>query len=158
MKSRSVPVFVFALFAFLQGCEAFSSSLQHQRALGQHVSRSEPRLPSLLNNKSRRYPLLNSDSSRNLSILHYSKDERPQFFEESEQRGGVILGFVFLVCVWSFSIPVELRRDHFCFTEKCATNRSRCYDCVTVKEWSGKVKDYYANGGGVQFDFSVEEK
>jgi len=157
MKSRSVPVFVFALFACLQGCEAFSSSMKNQRALDHHVSRSaEPRSPSsLLNNK---YPLLNSDSSRNLSILHYSKDERPQFYDESEKRGGILFGLVFLICVWSFSIPVELRRDHFCFTEKCATNRSRCYDCVTVKEWSGKVREYYANGGGVQFDFSVEEK
>jgi len=94
--------------------------------------------------------------AKHTSALYNSK--RPLVFEESEKRGAVLFAFVMILNVWLFSIPVELRRGHFCFTEKCATNRSRCSDCVTFPEWFGQIGDYYANGGGVNFDFSVEEK
>ena len=94
---------------------------------------------------------------KRMTSLRMSK-ERPTYLAESEQRGAIILTFVMALCIWAFSIPPELRRDHFCFTDRCAANRSRCSDCVTVDEWLGKVKDYYANGGGVHFDFSIEEK
>jgi hypothetical protein len=140
----------------MQGCEAFTSSSQHQRILNlHHVTRSDTRAPSFSSDK---YALHNLKISRSKSILNYSKDNRPAFQAESEQRGAVLFSFTLLLCVWAFSIPVELRIDHFCFTEKCAANRSRCNDCVTFPEWSGKVKEYYANGGGIQFDFSVEKK
>ena len=89
-----------------------------------------------------------------VTALNYSND----FMDESEKRGGVIFAITLLLCVWSFSIPVELRRDHWCFTDKCSENRSRCNDCVTFSEWYGKVNEYYANGGGINFDFSIEEK
>lgn len=29
-------------------------------------------------------------------------------------------------------------------------------NCITAKEWTKGVGDYYKNGGGVQFDFSIE--
>lgn len=109
-------------------------------------------------------PLLTHDNSMRIAnrgsnlLLQYSKDERPNFYGESEKRGAILLSFVMLLCVWSFSIPVELRRDHLCFTEKCASNRSSCYDCITIGEWYEKISEYYAGGGGVNFDFSVEQK
>ena len=34
-------------------------------------------------------------------------------------------------------------------------NRDKCYNCVTTSEWVDGIKEYYANGGGVQFDFSI---
>lgn len=96
---------------------------------------------------------------RNTDVaLNYSQDKRPDFQQESEKRGSVILAFTFLLCVWSFSIPVEMRRVHWCFTGKCAENRHFCHDCITFPEWYDQVKGYYANGGGVHFDFSIEEK
>lgn len=96
--------------------------------------------------------------NRSAVILGYSKDKRPSVYEESERRGAVLLFLALLLCVWSFSIPVELRRDHWCFTSQCASNRSACYDCITFGEWFQKVQDYYATGGGIQFDFTVEDK
>ena len=41
---------------------------------------------------------------------------------------------------------------------RCAENRAACYDCVTGMEWIQGIKDYYANGGGVSFDFTVAEE
>lgn len=90
--------------------------------------------------------------------LYDTKPDRPKFMDESESRGNILLGFALAVCIWAFSIPPELRREHFCFTDKCVENRSYCYDCVTFGEWYGQVKEYYANGGGVHFDFSIEKK
>ncbi|GFH55710.1 hypothetical protein CTEN210_12186 [Chaetoceros tenuissimus] len=90
--------------------------------------------------------------------LYDAKPDRPKFMDESESRGNILLGFALAVCIWAFSIPPELRREHFCFTDKCVENRSYCYDCVTFGEWYGQVKEYYANGGGVHFDFSIEKK
>ncbi len=95
----------------------------------------------------------NADTTR---LYNSQGDQRPDFQKESEQRGLVILGFAFLLCVWSFSIPPEFRREHWCFTDNCVENRSTCYDCVTVSEFYNQIKDYYAGGGGVNFDFSVE--
>ena len=68
-------------------------------------------------------------------LYNSQDDQRPDFQKESEQRGLVILGFAFLLCVWSFSIPPEFRREHWCFTESCVENRSTYYDCVTVGEF-----------------------
>ncbi|CAB9524403.1 expressed unknown protein [Seminavis robusta] len=75
-------------------------------------------------------------------------------------RGQYILAFSLLVCIWCFSIPVELRRAHWCFSDRCEQNRSLpvCNNCVTFGEWSNDVAEYYRNGGGVHFDFSVGEE
>ena len=100
--------------------------------------------------------------SPSLSRLHMSqeKKKRYQVYEESEKRGNILFAFSLLVCVWSFSIPPELRREHFCFSEKCRLDNTAplCYDCITFSEWTGKVADYYKGGGGIKFDFSIEEK
>lgn len=106
----------------------------------------------------------NSCSTRRNAIFrlyqHGSQEERkrPGVYQDSEKRGAFLLVLVLLLCVWSFSIPVELRRDHWCFTSQCASNRASCYDCITFGEWYQKVQDYYVNGGGIKFDFSIEEK
>lgn len=96
-------------------------------------------------------------NNRRSIILGYSRDERPKVYEESEKRGAFLLSLALLLCVWSFSIPVEFRRDHWCFTSQCASNRSACYDCITFGEWFQKVREYYATGGGIHFDFTVED-
>lgn len=73
-------------------------------------------------------------------------------------RGLILFGGVLAVCVWLFSIPPEFRRAHFCAVEQCVQNRSKCYDCVTFSEWTTGVGEYYKNGGGVHFDFTVAEE
>ena len=74
------------------------------------------------------------------------------------ERGIPIFVLAIALCIWSFSIPVEYRRAHFCFTERCAANPSRCENCVTWAQWSHGVVEYYQTGGGVQFDLSVAPK
>jgi hypothetical protein len=70
---------------------------------------------------------------------------------DGTDRGAVILGVVFLACVWMFSVPPEFRRAHICSTESHV-------NCVTADEWKEGIADYYANGGGVNFDFTVAEE
>lgn len=75
----------------------------------------------------------------------------------SGQRRGIPLGLLVLaVVIWSFSVPPEFRRAHFCYSDRCTANRSRCYDCVTLAEWTRDVQTYYQNGGGIQWDFSID--
>jgi hypothetical protein len=75
-------------------------------------------------------------------------------------RGIPILAASLLVCAWSFSIPPEFRRSHICMTDRCVPteNRKYCHDCKTVSELKEGITKYYASGGGVHFDFSIEEK
>lgn len=73
-------------------------------------------------------------------------------------RGLAVFSLVMAACIWVFSIPPEFRRAHFCVVEKCVQERSKCYDCVTISEWMDGVTEYYQNGGGVQFDFTVAEE
>jgi hypothetical protein len=67
-------------------------------------------------------------------------------------EGAVIFTVVFAVCVWIFSIPTEFRRARFCSEEQSATYAQ----CKTVGQWTSGVADYYKNGGGVKFDFSID--
>ena len=73
-------------------------------------------------------------------------------------RGSIILGVVFLINVWVFSIPPEFRRAYLCPSEPCIENRAMCNDCITFDEWKSGIEDYYKNGGGIKFDFSIDPK
>lgn len=82
-----------------------------------------------------------------------------QLFAESYDgfgRGLYILGASLLLCVWFFSIPPAFRRTHFCATPACVEYREACYDCRTFDEWRSDIVDYYKNGGGVNFDFTID--
>ena len=61
-----------------------------------------------------------------------------------------------LVSVWLFSIPVEFRRARFCTEEDVRLYPEK--NCITFNSWREGIAEYYANGGGVKFDFSIEEK
>jgi hypothetical protein len=37
-------------------------------------------------------------------------------------------------------------------------NRASCNNCVTADEWKAGIADYYANGGGINFDFTVAQE
>mmetsp|Transcript_101 Transcript_101/g.163 ORF Transcript_101/g.163 Transcript_101/m.163 type:complete len:168 (-) Transcript_101:198-701(-) len=71
------------------------------------------------------------------------------------RRGIVVLGIVGVICVWIFSIPVEFRRAKLCSELQVQENpESRC---MTASGWASGIQDYYANGGGINFDFTVEK-
>ena len=97
--------------------------------------------------------------SRSIIRLHAEKPNR-DLLKGYDQRGNVLFAVVFLAIIWSFSIPPELRREHFCFSRNCRLDNTAkaCYNCISIQEWLSKVSDYYKGGGGVNFDFSIEEK
>jgi len=72
------------------------------------------------------------------------------------REGKYILIFAMLLSVWLFSIPPEFRRARLCSVEDVALYPER--HCTTFRAWREGVVDYYAKGGGVSFDFSVEGK
>lgn len=71
-------------------------------------------------------------------------------------EGVYLLAIVGLFNVWMFSIPPEFRRARFCTEEDSIQYADR--HCTTFKAWKTGVAEYYANGGGVHFDFSIEGK
>lgn len=104
--------------------------------------------------------LIHTEEDTYMNTSLSAKKERSRVFEESEKRGNYLFGFVLLVVVWSFTIPPELRRTHFCFSRTCRLDNTGklCYDCTSFGEWATKVSNYYKGGGGINFDFSIEEK
>jgi hypothetical protein len=73
-------------------------------------------------------------------------------------RGQIIFSLALVGCIWLFSIPPEFRRAHICGSERCVANRAACSDCQTFEEIKDGISQYYKNGGGIQFDFSIDPK
>lgn len=71
------------------------------------------------------------------------------------KRGLYLLGIVLAFNIWIFSIPPEFRRAKLCSEEQVAMFPDS--GCMTGEKWVQGVQDYYANGGGVHFDFSIEK-
>lgn len=70
------------------------------------------------------------------------------------RRGAVLLPFTVLVAAWLFTIPVEFRRARFCTEEQV-----RLYPdskCVTPGNWVKGIQDYYQEGGGIEWDFTID--
>ena len=72
-------------------------------------------------------------------------------------QGAYLFGLVGFLCVWVFSVPVEFRRARMCSEEQVRTAAPE-RNCMTFGTWRQGIADYYSNGGGVNFDFSVEGK
>ena len=70
------------------------------------------------------------------------------------KRGAILLPIALLVNVWMFSIPVEYRRARICSEQQVREHPHS--KCMTTGTWRKGVADYYANGGGIKFDFSVD--
>ena len=91
-----------------------------------------------------------------VSLAKQSNDEKNMGKITGVDNGVWILGFMMMFSVWMFSIPVEFRR-----AKNCSAEQVRLYPesrCMTTEMWWGGVIDYYKNGGGVSFDFSIEEQ
>jgi hypothetical protein len=71
-------------------------------------------------------------------------------------RGRYIFVVVLFICIWQFSIPPTFRRAKFC-PPACVQERTLCRNpCVTLEEWTNDIVEYYRNGGGIQWDFSID--
>ncbi|CAB9499978.1 expressed unknown protein [Seminavis robusta] len=79
--------------------------------------------------------------------------------DDGAGRGVPILVIALLACVWCFTVPPEFRRAYIC-SDRCALEENRaapqCNSCVTADEWRSGIAEYYANGGGIQWDFSID--
>mmetsp|Transcript_19757 Transcript_19757/g.27954 ORF Transcript_19757/g.27954 Transcript_19757/m.27954 type:complete len:208 (-) Transcript_19757:251-874(-) len=73
-------------------------------------------------------------------------------------RGQILFSLALVFCIWLFTIPTEFRRAYICSGPACVENRASCNNCKTLGELRQGVAEYYKNGGGIQFDFSVESK
>jgi hypothetical protein len=94
------------------------------------------------------------------NVILYSSDKRKRGSETGEtdptglRRGVVLLPLVVLLAVWLFTIPVEFRRARFCSEEQV-----RLYPdskCITPDNWVKGIQDYYQQGGGVEWDFTLD--
>ncbi len=70
------------------------------------------------------------------------------------KRGLILFPTVLLIAIWLFSIPPEFRRARICSEQQVIDYPDS--KCMTATNWVGGVKDYYMNGGGVQFDFTID--
>ena len=98
--------------------------------------------------------LFNKPSTRSSLVLHQNMNGADT---AGMRRGVPIFIFTLMACVWLFTIPPEFRRTRFCGAVKtCIDNPASCHNCKTVGELSAEIKDYYKNGGGIQWDFSID--
>ncbi|KAL7553555.1 hypothetical protein ACHAWF_016853 [Thalassiosira exigua] len=81
--------------------------------------------------------------------------EGPFQSTDGNAEGQIILAVVLLLNVWIFSIPPEFRRAKICPEEISVQSGGKC---VTPESWRDGIADYYRNGGGISFDFSIEGK
>lgn len=58
-------------------------------------------------------------------------------------RGLYLLAIVLAINVWFFSVPVEFRRTRICNEADSAAYPDRC---MTSKQFTTGIKEYYANG------------
>jgi len=94
-------------------------------------------------------------ADKTTTSLQMSGGSNPDVDTDGTDAGKYLLIIVLLVNVWAFSIPVEFRRARFCTEEDVRLYPDR--HCTTFETWKTGIFDYYANGGGVHFDFSVEK-
>jgi hypothetical protein len=74
-------------------------------------------------------------------------------------RGLIFQAFVLGICIWLFTVPPEFRRTYFCPADIYCQEEGSCQrECVTYDQWFQNVGDYYKNGGGIQWDFSIDPK
>ena len=70
------------------------------------------------------------------------------------KEGFILLAVAIVASVWIFSIPPEFRRARFCTDEDVLLYPDK--KCTTFQSWAKGISEYYAGGGGVDFDFSID--
>ena len=101
---------------------------------------------------------VNADNNKSDSVDREVDSYREAVLGESERRGNILFAASLILVLWSFSLPLDLRRTHWCFIESCVQDRASCYNCLTFEEWCQKVLDFYQTtpaSGWVSFDFTT---
>jgi hypothetical protein len=101
-----------------------------------------------------------SSSSSSKRVVRLDRSSKLYADPSGQQRGAVILPLVLLLCIWMFSIPPEFRRAKICTTTQEQSSNinypARQPNCMTGQQWMTGVQEYYQNGGGIHFDFSID--
>lgn len=122
--------------------------------------RHAPLAPWLRQPRKSTWAPFSTQQRSNLAILFDNKgtnnnsDFVNDIYGVNIERGGVLFALVFLLTLWQFSIPPEFRRARF-----CSDYQVRLYPqskCITPENWAKGIKEYYQQGGGIQWDFSIE--
>ena len=139
---------ILAIFASVGVVSSFTT-LTPSRAASRFVSNQQP-----LQFLDRSTETQQTFVSHTTTALQMSGGSNPDVDTDGTEAGKYLLFLVLLVNVWAFSIPVEFRRATFCTEEQVRLNPDS--HCITFENWKSGIVDYYANGGGVNFDFTVE--
>jgi len=87
-------------------------------------------------------------------IMRSKNEDRIESDPTGRKRGLILLPIVLLIAIWLFSIPPEFRRARICSEQQVIDNPGS--KCITGENWVKGVQEYYRNGGGVEFDFSID--
>mmetsp|Transcript_28870 Transcript_28870/g.42435 ORF Transcript_28870/g.42435 Transcript_28870/m.42435 type:complete len:165 (-) Transcript_28870:268-762(-) len=155
MISHRIPfaaaTLLLAFFASAGVVSSFTTTTPSRAASRTVVSNNQPWNFSSTQQTFASYP---TDTTTTTS-LQMSGGSNPDVDTDGIGAGKYLLFLVMLVNVWAFSIPVEFRRAQFCTEEQVRLNPDS--HCITFENWKSGIIDHYANGGGVDFDFTVEE-
>ena len=88
-----------------------------------------------------------------LGMINFKEEKRDV---DGFSDGLVIMGIVLALNVWIFSIPPEFRRAKVCPDLPTTQSLINSGQCITADAWKDGIAEYYKNGGGVHFDFSIE--
>ena len=83
-----------------------------------------------------------------------SDDKEKKSRIDGSKEGTYFFAAVLVANIWVFTLPTEFRRAHL-YPEGNAQIYSDPKG-MTAKDWAAGVAQYYANGGGIKFDFSIE--
>jgi hypothetical protein len=90
-----------------------------------------------------------------ITMLHAERKEDDVTYD-GRGRGRYLFVLVLLICIWQFSIPPTFRRAKFC-PPACGKERILCNSkCVRFEDWTRDIVQYYKDGGGIQWDFSID--
>lgn len=103
-------------------------------------------------------PTTNTAIPTTSSQRFLSKQPKPEF-DDGTEIGKYLLVLALGISLWFFTIPPSFRRAYICPLELyCLQDQTLCQDCTTWNEWFRGLSDYYQNGGGIQWDFSIAPK
>ena len=153
MNSKAMRPMVASLLVLAIACSNFASVASFT-TLSKEVTRNKAKIAEIPAYKNSQW-ISTSCSKHGALQMAANDEERTKMSKIDGSEGGTyFLAAVLLVNVWLFSIPTEFRRAHL-YPEGNAGIYSDPKG-MTAKDWASGVAQYYANGGGIKFDFSIE--
>lgn len=103
--------------------------------------------------QSNKFPTASSTINHKYDSIVQMKMSNNSADPSGQRRGLILFPLVLLFTAWLFTIPPEFRRAHLCSEQQVIDYPGKC---ITADTWINGVKEYYRNGGGIEFDFSID--